>query len=219
MVQIKRSQILDNNLTGASFHIDLGFYDETHNYSIDDIVSWKNEKYKALNNITGTDEGDLTNTPDISTLDWSLMVSGQGLGKIFSIYPDAIQVFDATRITVNFNTVRQSDAAFSLSAGEVTVNTSGIYIVSLTATNDNQGAARCGSQIFVQVDTGSGYVDVPSFEITLYNRNKTSGKSTGSMSVALNLSASDKIRCQTMMESGSGTLETHPTGYELLIFN
>jgi len=75
--QIKAQNILDHSLTGASFRTELRYYDETINYSSGAIVFWAGVEYQSNTNITGGDEGDLTNAPNISS-DWKIYSKNLG---------------------------------------------------------------------------------------------------------------------------------------------
>jgi len=80
--QIKAENILDHSLTGASFRNELRYYDETANYSQGARVTWAGREYIANTNITGGEEGDLSNAPNISS-DWSLYTDEMGqLAKV-----------------------------------------------------------------------------------------------------------------------------------------
>lgn len=217
MTQIKSSQILNNNLTGASLHNDLGLYDETNNYVVSDVVSWQNKKYEALNGITGTIEGDLTQSPNLTGIDWKELVDDTSL---YSVYPSASQSFTNTRVTVNFNTERKTDSNFSIAAGELTFLADDDYVISVTSTiNLSVGSGRSGSRTFVQLDTGGGYVDIPNILISGYHRSTTTGEDTGSITFPLTVTANDKIRIQTIRQSGSDTLITMPEGFNITILN
>jgi len=217
MVQIKRSQLLDNNLTGASLDSNLGFYDETANYTSGTVVSWKNKQYEALNSVTGTTEGDLTNAPDIATTDWKELVTDTVL---YSVYPSSSQTFTGTRITVNFNTERQTDSNFSVASGEITFKKAGIYIISVTITNGiSSGTSRSGSNVYVQLNTGSGYSDISNVLFSMYHRTSATAEDTGSITFPLTVSANNKIRIQTVRYNGTSTLVTLPAGCSISIFN
>ena len=71
MAQIKRTQLLDGNITGASMVPEMGMYNEMANYILDDEVWWGGNLWKANTAITGTTEGDLSAMPGVS-VDWTL---------------------------------------------------------------------------------------------------------------------------------------------------
>lgn len=70
--QLSNTQILEGSLTGADLVRQIGIYDETQDYIIDDIVLWETTRYKCINNVTGGAGGDLSNSPNISS-DWILL--------------------------------------------------------------------------------------------------------------------------------------------------
>lgn len=222
MVQIKRHQILDRELTGASLDSNLGFYDETYNYSISDQVSWQNKLWEALVNITGTTEGDLSNSPDLQPGQWKKLVDETSL---YSVYPSASQTFTNTRITINLDTERSSNSKFSVSNGEITFNNSGDYIISMSASaymSSTGGGIinnpSSGSNAFLQLNSGSGYSDMPHIKISMYHANTSQGQDTGSITFPLSANTGDKLRMQIVRYSGSDGLSTIPDGCNILIF-
>jgi len=217
MVQIKRSQLLDRNLTGASFISDLGFYDETANYASGVIVSWKNKKYESLNSITGTTEGNLTHAPDLITTDWKEIVNASSSSFFYSVYPSASQAFTSTRITINFNTERMSDSSFSISSGELTFLKSGTYFISVTTSVEVSSSgwfsSISGAKAYVQLNTGSGYSDISNIVLVMYAK-----AAAASMTFPLTVTAGHKIRIQIARYDGSDTISTIPNGCNISIW-
>ena len=126
--QLDERSIRDGSLTGASFRSELMFYDETHDYTSGDRVYWKDKWFEAQNSITGGVEGDLSSTPDLNTTDWKEVTN-----VMWSAYPSAAQTFNDTAVTLAFDTIRTSNASVSLSAGEVTFNSDGNFILHFSA--------------------------------------------------------------------------------------
>jgi hypothetical protein len=216
MTQIKRHQIDDNNLTGASLINDIGIFDETHSYSVGDIVIWKSTTYKCIASTTGKKEGDLSATPDLDSTHWYINKED----TIFSVFPSAVQTFTNTRITINFNTEDITSTFASASSGEITINKNITLLVGVSlATDVDSGTNRSGSIAYLQLDTGSGYADVSNFEIEMYNRTAGNGKDSGSYLSPIKFSANDKIRVQIIRYDGSNTLKTIPAGCMLTLYN
>ena len=67
--QLSNTQILEGSLTGADLVKEIGIYDETQDYSVGDVVLWETTRYKCINDVTGGEGGDLSNSPDKSP-DW-----------------------------------------------------------------------------------------------------------------------------------------------------
>ena len=214
MPQIQRHQIENHTLTGASLNKDLGLYDETENYILNSIVSWKNTLWKNNVAITGTAEGDLSHAPDIST-DWD-----EERSSIYSVYPSSAQTFTGTRITVNYNTERYSHSDFSVASGEITFNKDDEYLISFTGANGiSSGNDRSGSRCYIQLDAGSGFADISNLVIPMYNRDSNTPEDSGSVLIPLSVLAGNKIRIQTVRYDGSSTLTTIPNGYNITIFS
>jgi len=202
-------------LTGASIDSNFKFYDETKDYVVDDKVFWQLKTYKAINLITGTTEGDLTSAPD-SSADWKEIEF-----VMYNVYPSTIQTFTTTRIDILLDTERTTSDSFSLNAttGEVTCSEDGNYVVLLSASNQINGSStsRSGSNVYLQVDKGSGYVDVSNFKIGLYHRQDNADEDTGADFIVLALTSGDKLKAQTVRYTGSATIETD--NYNLVIVN
>jgi len=71
MGQIKNHQIENNTITGASLDSNIGIYDETKVYVVDEKVFWKATLYQCTIDVVPTIESDLTNAPDLSA-NWKL---------------------------------------------------------------------------------------------------------------------------------------------------
>ena len=81
--QLNERNLANHALTGASFRPEMNYFDETKNYSINNIVIWQGKFYKATSNITGLGEGNLSQAPNVSS-SWSIDTSAPDMAK--SIY-------------------------------------------------------------------------------------------------------------------------------------
>lgn len=193
--QIRAKNIDNRTLTGASFIPELMMYDETKNYSSGDIVNWKGSKYIANTTITSsTLESDLSNAPDTSA-DWDKLKP-----FIFSCYPSASQSFNNTKTTISFDSTRydSSTGAFSISAGDLTFNVQGTFLLNISMSFNNSSTTRTTVTTSIQQDTGSGYLDISNIQMYNYSRTTLDGKDTSSVTIPLDVSAGDKIRVQAV---------------------
>lgn len=213
MTQINRNQLKNDNLTGASFHHKIGIYNEMTNYAINDSVFWLGVNYKCVASITGTIEGDLSNSPDVSS-SWIIAQN-----STFSCFPSRSQSFTSTRLTLYFDTIRMSDGDFNLNSGEITFLKSGTYIICIDIAIDNFNSGRSGANGYLQIDTGSGYSDISNYMLSTYNRNNTVGESSASLIIPVTVNISDKIRLQVVRFNGYSTLTTVIDGCNMTIFN
>ncbi len=212
--QISKELIANRNLTGASFIPELGFYDETKNYSVGDVVFWKGKWYTAVNNITSsTLEGDLANAPDVSS-DWEEMKP-----QIYSVYPSSSQNFSNTPITIAFDTERYNGfpGAFNISNGEITFNSNGTFLISVNVSYNNTTTTRDTITTSIQLDTGSGYADISNLKLYNYSRTSADGKDTSSTTFPLTVNTGDKLQIQAVGRTTS-TLSTVPDGCNITIF-
>jgi len=65
--KLKGIQVFDDTILGSDINDNIGVYDETDNYSAWDYAFWAGELYRCNTNITGGNERDLSNAPDISS--------------------------------------------------------------------------------------------------------------------------------------------------------
>jgi len=212
--QVTEQQIADNVLTGASFDSSLMFYDETANYSTNDTVIWQGSRYKATANITGSTEGDLTNAPDLSG-NWEKLKS-----VVYSCYPSSQQTFNNVPVTLGFDTDRITDSNLTLSSNEITFNSDGVYLCHLEVTLDDTTSTRTTSKGYLEIstDSGSNWNTVTNSEAWCYNRTSgTGGRSTGSVTIPININSGDMLRARVVCAS-SVNIQTITQGCNLTIF-
>jgi hypothetical protein len=211
--QVTETQIADGVLTGASFDSDLMFYDETQNYTTNDIVVWQGDRYQANTAITGSTEGDLTNAPDQSG-DWEKLKS-----VVYSCYASSQQTFNNVPVTLSLDTERVSNPAITLSSNEITFNSAGIYLVHFEVTLDDTTSTRTVSKGYLEISTDSGanWNAVTNSEAWCYNRTSGAGRGTGSVTLPLEISTGNMIRLQVVCNS-SVNIQTITQGCNLTIF-
>jgi len=116
-------------------------------------------------------------------------------------------IFDATAQTISINTIRESTGQFSLTAGEITVNEDGVYsIVGRTTVEQTGGSQRTTSFMFLEIDTGGGFVTVPGTYNAQYSRQTTAGETSGGFNCILSLSNGHKIRMRIQELTSSGAV-------------
>jgi len=215
MTQIDNLDIQNHTITGASMNPEFGIYDETYDYSIDEETWFNGKIWRAIAAITGTNKGDLSQAPNINSK-WEVV-----RGVAFSIYPSAAQTFTTTEITVKYDTIRYDNPAFTLdnSTGIITVNSGGVYVVSLTQTNDNTTGTRDTSWTYIEVDKndGSGFVKIPNWKISGYHRSQNDGETTGTSGTLIHFGNGDLVRVNTRGRTAS-TLTTVPDACNFLLW-
>lgn len=209
--QATEQQIKDRVLTGASFKSELGFYDETFNYSSGDSVIWNNEKYICNTNIIGTTEGDLSSAPDVAVA-WDRQPNAK-----YSVYPTVAQTIGTSRIDLDFNTERYASPYFSLAGSEITALSSGTFLISVSLSSDNTANTRSSTEGYLQLDTGSGYADIPNYILNVYNRDSSNGKGSASILIPIDLSPGDKIKLQVISNNASA-VQSNIDGCNITIF-
>ncbi|RLA69251.1 MAG: hypothetical protein DRG30_10390, partial [Epsilonproteobacteria bacterium] len=209
--QVTEQQIKDRSITGASFVPEMMYYDETANYSTNNIINWAGKQFIANTNITGIQEGDLTQNPTLSS-DWDELEA-----SIYSVYPSTTQTFTNTRVDVTFDTVRFTSPSFTIASNEITFNSSGTFMLNLTISVDNIDNNRATAYSFVQIDTGSGYADIPSLSIYNYSRSTSDGSDTSSITIPYTFNTGDKLKVQIISNS-TVQLATRIAGCNISLF-
>jgi hypothetical protein len=135
--------------------------------------------------------------------------------KQLSIY-DSVggQTFTTTDTTINYDQTRRnsnSGADFTVSTGEVTVNTDDhymiMYTISIENTNGNANS-RSISTGWLEVDTGSGFAEIPGTRGYAYHRNSAGSGGNVVGAVIYEAFVGDVIRVRAVRQDGSGTLST-----------
>lgn len=123
---------------------------------------------------------------------------------------------------VPLDTERQKTTDFTHSTStansEVTIAVAGKYVISGDiTTNVSVGTARYDSYGWLELDTGSGFAEVPGTRVTMYNRQATIGINTGSFRCVLDLDVDDKLRLWAARRTGTGTIVLYADGSRLVI--
>ena len=217
MAQINNQQILDNTITGGSIAPEMGFYSETENYAVDDVVSWHHHEWKVVTAVTGTNKGNLLQAPDLSA-NWEIIGP-----SIISVYPTTAQAYNnTTGIMVKYDTIRFKSGGFNLDpvTGEVEVTEGGGCFISVGQTNRSTQNTRATSLIYVETKTTSGsWTRIPNFYIASYSRNTDDGESTAFASIPYLFELGEKVRVNVTEQSGDAVaLETQPDGCNLTVY-
>lgn len=136
--------------------------------------------------------------------------SGGGTPVTATFYDNAggQSIASGTFSTINLDsTLNNSDSGVvDVASDVVTVTEDGFYQVSYQVTATLGGGTRSGFNAKLQLDTGSGFGDVPGSQAYHYGRLVTETAGTSAATVILELSAGDSIRLQ-----GQGTSQSFTT--------
>lgn len=132
---------------------------------------------------------------------------------------------NATAVNLVFDNeaLQSAGAAFTLNTttGVVTINKTSIFKVDYRVTADTADGARRTTESLIEVDTGSGFAEISaslgSSRAYTYNRNNASGENTASAQAILSLNAGDELRIRIRRSSGSGIIDTVPSGTSISI--
>jgi len=188
--QLSTSNIYVTNLTASTF--------ELNNYSITDIFDEDN-LVSDSNTALATQQSIKKYVDD--------KVSS---GKTFDAYPTVAQSISTTNIVVNYSTIRTGSEVASISSGVISMLVGGEKTILITHTNKSP-SNRTTTRAWLQIDTGSGFVDVTNAQCSMYHRDATNGETTGTISATLDLNINDKLRVLTVRVAGTD-LSSDPNG-------
>jgi len=216
--QLKYSNLADHTLTGASFVPEMNFYDETASYVAGDRVVWKGSIYEAKNDVTGTVEGDLSNTPDTS-VDWEIVNSA-----LFGSYASVQQTFAGTATTYAIDTGIYTDSINRIELDSannaVKFNSNGNFFINFTLTFDNTTTTRTVTYAWLQrsTDGGSTWTDVEHSKAWSYNRTSGEGYDTLTAIIPVNVNSDDLFRVQ-MQNKDNINVQTITDSCYVYVFN
>jgi len=114
-----------------------------------------------------------------------------------------------TNITLDTEVKEDSSYTHATDSEVITFNEDGWYEITYDiGTYITSGGARTSSRAKLQEDVGSGYVDVPGSQATMYNRNAANGYDSASATVMREFNAGDSIRLQAQSFNGTDTVLT-----------
>ena len=139
-------------------------------------------------------------------------------GNTFNAYPTVSQSVSTSGIILNFSTIRAGSGVSSISSGVLTMLVSGEKTIIVTYSANISTTTRSSSRAKLQIDTGSGWVDVANAQCSLYHRTSTDGETTGTISVTLSLNINDKLRVFAWNVHGSDA-STIPEGCSITLIS
>ena len=112
-----------------------------------------------------------------------------------------------TDVPLDTERKKTPDFTHLASSAEVTIGQDTTYLVSATvAIAQTSVGSRSEAQMKVQINTGSGFTDIPGTFLTIYSRTTTQGKGAVTKVFILDLEDGDILKMQAQRESGSGGL-------------
>jgi hypothetical protein len=109
-----------------------------------------------------------------------------------------------TATKINFTGIGENSGDFTLSSGEVTVSKAGVYSISFNVLTYVTSSAdqRSGSFAYLAINDD----EVARSRVYMYNRNQTSGATTGSSTTIRTLSANDVLSIYAARDSGDADI-------------
>jgi len=130
---------------------------------------------------------------ELTAPEWNSMVDDQKpkLGAYFDAYASSSQAFgDGNTITVNTDTI-EFNTDFSLSSGEITFNTDGIYLIIARVSSDwNDTTNRATSEAWIEIDG----VEVAGSKGLMYNRTDPESDNSTTIQLLQNISSGETLR-------------------------
>lgn len=105
------------------------------------------------------------------------------------------QTLTTTRTVINLDTTMTNNdgTTFSLASDEVTIGTTGFYLISFAVAGDLATGTRDSYHAYVQIDTGAGFADIDGTFIGGYTR-ITGEETSASGGFVYELNSGDKLR-------------------------
>jgi len=106
------------------------------------------------------------------------------------------------------------DYSHTLGSASITIDTTADYEINVDVTNSPTGTTSRSESEIRLVKNG---VFVPGTKGLLYHRNTAQGGNSASFKIVLSLVATDIIKVQSILRSGSGIISTYPDGCRITI--
>lgn len=132
---------------------------------------------------------------------------------------DQFDIDDSDWHSLSFDTQEKIDSAYSHTSGtdEITINTTGTYIIQATTSTDVvTGTNRTNTQFKLQRYTSGTWNDINKSSIPIYNR-QANNPSSGTITKTVDLLAGDKIRLALKRQNGAGRIKCLSDGTVLNI--
>lgn len=144
----------------------------------------------------------------------SLNDPGDGLDDVFYAYDGAgVTLIANTPTDLPFDTeVREdSDYTHAADSAEVTINTTGSYLVDYNCTMDVVGTARYVAEHWIERNTGGGFIEAPGTRSGTYHRTTGDGLDNASIEAYLELNVGDIIKAVAQADT-TNVVRTEPNG-------
>lgn len=123
-------------------------------------------------------------------------------------------------IPMNIQRTIDSDFSHTPPSAEITFNTSGRYLVIARCTTYiTIGNTRSQSLMKLQINTGSGFVDLDGTLGAMYNREVNEGQSTACISLIKTFNNGDRIKMQAILQFGNANVAVLSEGTGITINN
>ena len=174
------------------------------------------QKITELAELTTIDDADLlavvddvAGTPTTKKIMYSNLVSTKEYASFYLTTGGLTGVSNtATTLIINNTGINSNEAVFTLASNEVTVDKTGVFEISANVYFNNSSGSRSEYSKWIEVDTGTGYTEVPGSRFVTYQRGYDSGQSA-SISLIMNVTSGDKFRLRVQRTAGGAT-----TGYQ-----
>ena len=128
---------------------------------------------------------------------------------VFCCRPSNIQSYTSTRTNIEYDIIVMDKGNIAhISTGEIIFDKAGIYNITVSFGARATSSTRVESSTYLQIDSGSGFIDSQDILLNGYHRQTAQGASGDSQTIPLEVSAGHRIRVQTV--GTGGALETIP---------
>jgi hypothetical protein len=215
--QIKRDDIANGTITGASVVPEMNLYDETKAYATDDVVVWKTDTWVATANIPAAEEGDMSFVPEVYT-GWKKITPIK-----YNVYPTTAQTYANAATVVAIDTERKVEdfGRITLDAtnNNIVFNISGDIMLSYDFASEATTTNRSIANVWLEISTdgGTNWATIQNTTGVCYNRTSGAGATSASILIPLSININDRIRLVTQA-STTNDLQTIPTACNITVF-
>ena len=188
--QLDEKDISNNTLTGASFIHEIGIWDETYTYDIDDEVIWNSKRYRCTTTTATATEGDISNRPDLST-DWE-EITQTILPNTFASCTNGVeQLVNNIEVPIILtNGISTPQVTIDENNRKIIINQDAVYNITQKINIANASNSRQNPTAYLKIN--NSIVDIT--KLYGYSRNNLKGKTSVYMSYTRLLSAGDELQ-------------------------
>lgn len=138
----------------------------------------------------------------INCFDAGIHLTSRIFGAYNSVGGQTINSSPST-IIINQQTDASDQVAFNLASGELEFFFEDDYTLIYSVTFDDTNSTRTTTRSILEINRGSGFVEIEGSEVFTYERTSGNAKQTGTATIPITINRGDIIRIRSNIENGS----------------